>query len=244
MNHFEKLSGLLECRTEQAWRDTVFKLGNDLGFDQTLLAIFPDRDAPIEATHAFLHSNYSARWRSKYDDEALGYVDPTVTHCLTKTTPLVWSPELFSTQRQQEMYEEACSYNLRSGLTLPIHGPNGEVGILCFVSDNKADKEFKRHAFEKLPEVTLLRDFIFESSTQFRRQSVIPQIERPELTRCELECLKWSAVGKTSWETAKILTCTEATVNFHFSNIRRKMNVTSRRQAVVKAIRLGLISPA
>ena len=64
------------------------------------------------------------------------------------------------------------------------------------------------------------------------------------MTRCEIDFLKWSAVGKTSWETAKILMCTEATVNFHFSNIRRKMNVTSRRQAVVKAIRLGMINPA
>lgn len=243
MNHFEKLSGLLECTTENAWRDTVFSLGKGLGFDQTLLAIFPDREAPIEASFAFLHSNYSSSWRTKYDDEALGYVDPTVTHCLTKTTPLIWSPDLFSSRRQQEMYEEACSYNLRSGITLPIHGPNGEVGILCFVSDDKAGKDFKQHAYEKMPEVSCLRDFIFESSTQFRREPAILQ-QRPELTRCELECLKWSAVGKTSWETAKILLCTEATINFHFSNIRRKMNVTSRRQAVVKAIRLGMIHPA
>ena len=243
MNHFEKLSGLLECTTENAWRDTVFNLGKNLGFDQTLLAIFPDREAPIEASFAFLHSNYSSNWRAKYDDESLGYVDPTVTHCLTKSTPLIWSPELFSTRRQQEMYEEACSYNLRSGITLPIHGPNGEVGILCFVSDTRAGKDFMHHAYDKMPEVSCLRDFIFESSAQFRRAPLIPG-ERPELTRCELECLKWSAVGKTSWETAKILLCTEATVNFHFSNIRRKMNVTTRRQAVVKAIRLGMIYPS
>lgn len=243
MNHFEKLSGLLECSSEDAWRDTVFNLGKDLGFDHTLLAIFPDRDGPIEASNAFLQSNYSTRWRGKYDEEAMGYVDPTVSHCLTKTTPLIWSPELFSGKRQREMYEEACSYDLRSGVTLPIHGPHGEVGILCFVSDQKAGKEFKEHAYEKLPEIALMRDFIFESSTQFRRIPSIPK-DMPELTRCELECLKWSAVGKTSWETAMILMCTEATVNFHFSNIRRKMNVTSRRQAVVKAIRLGMIYPA
>lgn len=243
MNHFEKFSGLLECATETAWRDTVFNLGKGLGFDQTLLAIFPDRDTPIEASFAFLHSNYSPNWRSKYDDECLGYVDPTVAHCLHKTTPLIWSPELFASRRQKEMYEEACAYNLHSGITLPIHGPNREVGILCFVSDNRAGKSFQRHADEKLPEVSCLRDFIFESSSHFRSPALIHQ-QKPVLTRCELECLKWSAVGKTSWETAKILLCTEATVNFHFSNIRRKMNVNSRRQAVVKAIRLGMINPS
>lgn len=243
MNHFEKFSGLLECATEVAWRDTVFDLGKSLGFEQTLLAIFSGRETPLEASFAFLHSNYSSHWRSKYDDECLGYIDPTVTYCLTKSAPLLWSPELFSSRRQKEMYEEACAYNLRSGITLPIHGPSGELGILCFVSDTMSGKSFLQHADDKMPEASCLRDFIFESSTQFRHAPVGLMQEKPELTRCELECLKWSAVGKTSWETAKILLCTEATVNFHFSNIRRKMNVNSRRQAVVKAIRLGMIYP-
>jgi len=41
-----------------------------------------------------------------------------------------------------------------------------------------------------------------------------------------------------------MLGCAESTINFHFGNIRRKFNTTSRRQAVVKAIKLGLIHPA
>jgi len=40
-----------------------------------------------------------------------------------------------------------------------------------------------------------------------------------------------------------LLNCSEATVNFHFSNIRRKFNTNSRQQAVVKAIHMGLINP-
>lgn len=242
MNYLEHFSALLECETEEAWRKRVFELGGGLGFEQTLLAIFPDRNAPIEADFAFLHSNYSPTWRSKYDAENLGYVDPTVTHCTTKTTPLIWSPELFSSRRQKEMYEEACSHNLRSGVTLPIHGPSGEFGLLCLVSDTKSGKGFIEHAHHTIPHISFLRDFIFESSKKFRRKPAkITDEPVPELTRCELECLKWCADGKSSWEIAKILHCAEVTVNFHIKNVRHKLNVSTRRQAVVKAIHLGII---
>lgn len=62
------------------------------------------------------------------------------------------------------------------------------------------------------------------------------------LTAKETQVLLWSFQGKTSWEIAQIQNCTEATVNFHFSNIRRKFEVNSRSAAVLKAIELGIIS--
>lgn len=31
------------------------------------------------------------------------------------------------------MHEEACGYGVKSGVTLPIHGTKGELGIVCFV---------------------------------------------------------------------------------------------------------------
>jgi LuxR family quorum-sensing transcriptional regulator LasR len=61
------------------------------------------------------------------------------------------------------------------------------------------------------------------------------------LTNRETEVLQWSAAGKSSWEIGRIFNCTEAGVNYHFSNIRRKFGVSSRGSAVVKALELGLI---
>jgi DNA-binding CsgD family transcriptional regulator len=62
-----------------------------------------------------------------------------------------------------------------------------------------------------------------------------------KLTPKEMECLKFCAAGKSSLDIARILNCSEAAVNFHFTNIRRKFNTTSRHQSVVKAIQMGLI---
>lgn len=61
------------------------------------------------------------------------------------------------------------------------------------------------------------------------------------LTAREAEVLKWGVAGKSSWEIARIVNCTEAGVNYHFCNIRRKFGVTSRWAAMMKALEQGLI---
>jgi LuxR family quorum-sensing transcriptional regulator LasR len=240
MKSIESFSSLMCSNSQEAWSDMLFSIASGLGYERTLVAILPDRHTPPEAEYAFLQSNYPACWRNRYDAGKLGYIDPIVSHCAGTVIPLIWSPEVFSARPQKEMYEEACSYGIRSGVTLPIHGANGELGILCFVTDNKPDKHFQREAQRRLPELSYLRDFVFETSLQFMKNR--KELEcNPSITPRELECITLSATGKSSWEIGKILRLSEATVNFHFSNLRRKFNTTSRQQAIIKAFRLGLI---
>lgn len=61
------------------------------------------------------------------------------------------------------------------------------------------------------------------------------------LTNREKEFLQWSEIGKSSWEIARIVDCSEANVNYHFNNIRRKFGVSSRHLAGKIAREQGLI---
>ena len=61
------------------------------------------------------------------------------------------------------------------------------------------------------------------------------------LTAKETQALMWCFRGKTSWEIARIQNCSPTTINFHFSNIRRKFAVRSRHAALLKAIESGVI---
>jgi DNA-binding CsgD family transcriptional regulator len=67
------------------------------------------------------------------------------------------------------------------------------------------------------------------------------QPERPALTPRELEVLRWTMDGKTAWEVATLLGITERTVILHLQNAMKKLNCNSKHQAVLKALRLGLI---
>jgi two-component system, NarL family, response regulator LiaR len=68
--------------------------------------------------------------------------------------------------------------------------------------------------------------------------------ERPEpLTPREMDVLRLLAQGHSNKEIARTLQLVEETVKFHVRHILAKLGVQSRTQAVLMAIRLGLVSP-
>lgn len=237
MKNIERFIALLECKTEETWKNSIFQLGNEYGFEQILIAVSPDR--PTSLSDTFLRSNYAPQWLSSYDNKRLFNIDPTVAHCVASSTPLIWDPSIFANQKQKEMYEEAAGFGLRSGITLPYHGANGELGILCFANDVRPGKRSQQHALYLTPLLSMMRDFAFESVLRFTKKA--GRETPPTLSARELECMNWCAKGKTSWEIAKILNCSERAVNAHFEMLRLKFNVSTRRAAVVKAMNFGLL---
>jgi LuxR family quorum-sensing transcriptional regulator LasR len=236
----DQLLQLVQSDTPDAWSEVLFSLARECGFNQVLYGMVASRHAKLE--NAFLRSNYSPEWRARYDADRLAYIDPTVSHCLGSTLPIVWQPSTFCAPPQRELYEEAWGYGIRSGVTFPIHGPNGEFGVISFASDAAPGAGTSRMIEQHLPDLALIRDYAFQSASRFLGLAA-PVETPPRLTRRELEVLSWAMAGKSSWEISKIISCSEATINFHMANVRQKFNVNTRQQAVVKAIGLGLIIP-
>jgi LuxR family quorum sensing-dependent transcriptional regulator len=65
---------------------------------------------------------------------------------------------------------------------------------------------------------------------------------KPVLTNRQREVLTWVAVGKSAWETGKILRISSRTVEEHARQVLAKLGAVNRTQAVAIAIRDGLIS--
>lgn len=62
-----------------------------------------------------------------------------------------------------------------------------------------------------------------------------------QFTPREVECLRWVARGKTSWEVSKILGISERTINFHIQNCMKKTNSVNRQQVISKCLLGGII---
>lgn len=232
MSHLDFPLKLMDCDTEESWASTLYSIAFGLGFKYILYGVVPSKHLSVE--NAFLRGNYPSRWRNKYVSRRLDSVDPTVTHCRNSSIPMIWSSKTFRTTAEKEFFEEACSYGLYCGVSFPVHGSEGEFGMMSLVMD-----EEKNLASTSLAELALLRDYAFETSLKFL--GTRPRQGELKLTPKEQECLTWVAAGKSSWEIAKILVCSEATVNFHITNVKTKFKVNSRQHAVVKAIKLGLL---
>lgn len=240
MKQIERFAALLDSPSEQTWLNSIIQLGNELGFE--LIQISLARKPPQILDEVFLRGNIPVQWLEIYARHQLIRIDPTVSHCVMHSTPLLWRPALFVSTAQKNLCEEAASFGLRSGITLPFHGVNGELGMLCLAKNTRPSTRSLSEILRQSPALALMRDFAFEAGLQFQKPA-LPQ-QAPLLTQREIECLKWCATGKSSWEIAQILGCSERTINFHFGNLRRKFHCTTRSQVVVKAIHYGLLTGA
>jgi LuxR family quorum-sensing transcriptional regulator LasR len=135
---------------------------------------------------------------------------------------------------------DAWENGIRRGLTVPIHGPQGEVGVLSLNSD-LSDNEFYRASDAHQYDIQVIAHYFHDAAlSRLRRQVEIP---KPiALTDREAEILKWTVEGKTAWEIGSILNISERTVNFHIQNVMEKFGVHNKTQAAAKAVGMGLLS--
>lgn len=75
----------------------------------------------------------------------------------------------------------------------------------------------------------------------FTNEDQLPKKGKVKLTPREHEVLRWASEGKTSQEISTILGISPKTVNLHADNSINKLNAANRTNAVVRAIRMGLI---
>lgn len=67
------------------------------------------------------------------------------------------------------------------------------------------------------------------------------RMEKPELSQRELEVLQLITNGNTNHQIAAALFITEGTVKYHVNNILGKLGVSDRTQAVIAAVKRGIV---
>ncbi len=187
-------------------------------------------------------SGYQQDWWDHYNEQGYLGIDPVIDYCTKNTLPVQWhqlDSNALQNKQVKKLMAESTDFGLSSGISLPVHSPNGEFAMLSFASDRPADENESR--IEQLnPQLMMLAYHIHEASMRIFRTG---SESIADLTRREKECLLWAAEGKTADETSMILHISESTVRFHLNNAAKKLNVHTRRHAIARAICTGVITP-
>lgn len=187
-----------------------------------------------------LIDGYPPEWVKHYFEQHHFDADPVMAYCAQHVVPLCWSDlTLEPGSHAERMMQEAAAFGLRDGISMPLHSPQGELGILSLAVDAAPDKA-RAICQNAVVQVHMLAGYLHEA---VRRVSGLLDNGVPVLTSREIECLRWAADGKTSGEIAQLLGLSESTANFHLNNAMRKLDVVNRQQAVAKATIQGLIQP-
>jgi len=246
-NLTEILSDLGSLNSKDAFQRKLDRTFNNFGFNLYCnLGIKGDLSRDPSSTRspddAIFLTNVPAKWTDRYLEQSYQDDDPIIRECLSKRLPLPWTERLKTevrSDREDMVLADALDFGIRRGLTVPIHGPGGELGIMSLYSD-LSDKEFLKTVQSTQHELHVM-SLHFHDAVQ-KKLAAGESIPKPiPLTDREVEILRWTAIGKTAWEIGSILKISERTVNFHLQNLMGKLGVHNKTHAAAKAMSFGLI---
>lgn len=178
-------------------------------------------------------------WIERYQACRYHEVDPCLLQAPMRLRPYTWTETAASARlsaRQRTLFREAQDIGLSDGVCLPVHGPAGESYVVS-LSGAATLADTARH----LGTLQILATQLQLAYTALARDGTAqPSVQ---LSDRERECLTWTARGKSAWSIGQILSLSEHTVQFHLKAAMKKVAAGNRVQAVVAAIRLGLIAP-
>ncbi len=128
----------------------------------------------------------------------------------------------------------------KAAIVAPVHLPFGQVGAVSFthLDPTRDDLSAEYEAFGDELGV-YARTFVSSYVPIMCRAQRLPAASR--LSKREVECLRWAAIGKTDQEISTIIDRSRATVRFHIHNASLKLDAVNRSQTVFKAAQLGYI---
>jgi DNA-binding CsgD family transcriptional regulator len=165
--------------------------------------------------------------------------DPVMQHCKRNSIPIIWNRDTYIAAGRVEQWEIQAQFGYFAGIALALHLPEGRH---FFIGVDR-DRPLPSNPNEVARRVAHLQLFAAHAQDAALRilapPSPLPMT--PALTARELEALRWTMDGKTAWEVGAILKISEQTAARHLSNATRKLGCVNKVQAVVKALRLGLM---
>jgi LuxR family quorum-sensing system transcriptional regulator SolR len=229
---------LLEARSPDDFAAAMEKAAKLIGFDRFMVGM--QWFGPQGDTRFRVISGYPIEWQTLYLERGYMNKDPTVGYCQTNTDPVVWDDAFFAKTGSLDLLEEARSYGLGFGISLPVHEALGVKSMISLARDQSLDNN---------PAETqrlLSAGAVLSSCGHFAYRKLLSgelhgKLDHP-LTPQEREVLRWLALGKTSSEIGSILKIAEGTAIFHVKNLMQKLDVRNRPQAVAVAFRMGLIN--
>ena len=230
-------AAVLQAGSRDDFRNEVVRFTQAMGF-RTVTAMMVV-DYSVGRSEFVVVNNAPAGCEAVLDDVDSMRRDPVMQHCRRHTWPIIWDQSTYTKQGLGDLWEAQAGFGYCTGIAMALHLPEGRH----FVLGVERDAPLPDDVAELSRLVADLQLFAtYAQDAAMRVMLPLPQPpDRPSLTPRELEALRWTMEGKTAWEVGAILGISERTAVLHVNNATHKLNCTSKHQAVLKALRLGLI---
>lgn len=214
------------------------RLTQKLGF-QRFAYLCLSGEAPM------LISSYPDSWTSRYFHLGYQQLDPVVLRARVERDLFSWGGTARApagSRAQRQFFDEATTFGIRSGITVPIRGGFGRMAAFTLATgDREIDLDRRIGEWKDIVQQVGLY-FHVHVAARLDASFGAQQHTGSELTQRERQCLAWIAQGKTAADIAVLVAISPRTVVFHLENARRKLGAASIAQCVAVALRRGLLT--
>ena len=184
----------------------------------------------------YIRLTYPASWIKRYLQMGYIDVDPVVREGFRRALPFNWNELTIGNAAEASFLADALSHGVGPyGFSIPVLSKHGHRALFS-VSSSRPEQEWKDF-------LATAQAALVQIANRLHSRVIVEVFgeERPHLTTRELECLRWTALGKASSEIAVILNISPLTVRDYLKSIRYKLDCVTSTQAVSKAVKLGLM---
>jgi LuxR family transcriptional regulator, quorum-sensing system regulator BjaR1 len=234
---FETIGALEKAKGTDEVLALLRNAGGEFGYENFCIAGIPDRHEHL-APYLML-SGWPKEWLDRYDARDYVHVDPVISALKETTCPVVWNETHYDKGRDSRpalMMNEAREIGLGEGVSIPIYSPSGFQAAVSFGARKlEIDSEIKGALhLVAIYAHARLRELLIGAGN-------LAAVKALALSPREVECLKWSAEGKTAWEISCILGLAQKTVEHYLASAAQKLNASNRNQAIAQAFRAKII---
>ncbi len=256
----QSLCAKLECCDRISTAAVVLKeIGEAIGLPYpATVADYSQSTTPRDENGERLatHFGWESEFRKDWVERRLVLVSPVGAICRLTLKPFIW---------KAEKVEEVCRAMSRpvdwhlttkrgiyGALAVPVHMPLSRIGSVQWISRDErsdlkralseygADLRAAAHLFMELVHAAR-SDINISTRSEHPDEKTFRELNCVRLTRRELECLHWVALGRTDVQIGETIHRVASTSRFHVENAIAKLGASNRTEAVAIALELGLI---
>lgn len=230
--------------------ETLHEIAIKRGFRAAPAHDIADKRTPVDADGNVLANSVFGWGDDKnvwWRNSRIALDSPLTSACRFESEPFWVNGEGFHTLIPNRYLDEINIENFekramtKAAIVVPVHMAFGLIGAVSFNPLDKSQVDLE-DAYREYGDTfgVYARTFVASYVHIMGAQQALPPGSR--LSKREVECLRWAAIGKTDMEIGMIMSRSRATVRFHIHNACTKLDAVNRSQTLFKAAQLGYIS--
>lgn len=166
--------------------------------------------------------------------------DPLLQKLKRLNVPVIYDQTTYVKSGAADLWEQQARYGYHTGVAVALHLPNF-VHFVLGVDRRDALPRDDLRLTRLMGDLQLLAVHAQDAAVRLLKQDRPVTTGDRSLTPRELEVLKLTMEGLTAVQISDRLMISVPTVNFHTRNLREKLGAHSKHQAVLVALRRGLL---